>query len=95
MLQQLVTSISLIIAFILFLWLFDSLEQKETIMKQIKYAPTLHNGEFCPVPPNKKVVYRTLSPVNGISHIHAPVEAQLLTWTTRPIIGRIIDYMVV
>lgn len=64
-------------------------------MKAFEYIPTEHKGELCPVPPNRKVIYRTKTTKTDLSHIHAPMEAIRLNWTNSPAIGRIIDYMVI
>lgn len=54
-----------------------------------------HVGEQCPVPPDSLVIYRTYSRDTPISHIHMPMRAADLTWTKRPIMGKILEYKVV
>jgi hypothetical protein len=55
---------------------------------------TRHEGQNCPVPPDQKVIYRTISG-GEISHVHRQYPAGLLNWTLTPAIGRIYDYMCV
>jgi hypothetical protein len=52
---------------------------------------TRHEGQYCPVPPDQKVIYRTISG-GEISHVHYKCPAGMLNWTLTPAIGRIFDY---
>jgi hypothetical protein len=53
-----------------------------------------HTTNNCPVKPDLYVVYRTTSEDNDVSHIHLPVQAKLLNWSSN-ITNRILHYSVV
>jgi hypothetical protein len=53
---------------------------------------TLYAGKMCPVPPDVKVVYRTISHSGHISHIHMGIRAGEINWGIH---GKIYDYGIV
>jgi len=57
-----------------------------------------HGGTMAPVASTTIVVYRTEyhdKYGSSVSHIHAPVRAELINWSAKPSIGRIYKYAVV
>ena len=53
---------------------------------------TLHTSKMCPVPPDVKVVYRTVSHFGHIRHVHMGVRAGDINWGMS---GKIYDYGIV
>ena len=66
------------------------------MLKNIKWHE--HSGEHCPVPPNSRVIYKTIWEDRSgtqVSHTHAPARAYDINWKSYPAIGRVYKYAVV